>query len=702
MERERDSHLLANSPDNLAAKGRVIDEEDQEEDEDKESGAEEEREVEKVLMKPISLEDIMRISSDSGAAFANSESLRTLLQHGSKLLEKKEDGSSPPPAFPLFPSPGSGELWNGLDHAALGPYITRLLGSPMGPSPFAVMPGNRSSPTERSPTDSPGDFVPKMSQIDLVRRMMIEERLIQEEQQKKQYMNINGSRLSEPGPSSSLGVDEENSGSGTPPNVILRIPSFKPNPKNGMPGDMSFPLGVKIGESSQHSVVSPPISTGRSESSSPTSIGKGISVSLRDVIAKSISQKFQQPGDFHHLSHKPPGLEHFRRDFSQPLGCSPPMMRNNNNHLDERKMNIPTSKMPNSGTNTNSSGGKGTRPKRGKYRNYDRDSLVEAVRAVQRGEMSVHRAGSYYGVPHSTLEYKVKERHLMRPRKREPKSVQDEIKMKEEAIASRIPPPVNNSKLLPPTKPPKTPFTPPSSMPTGPNGLKMPPMFDASLPYGAAPPFPFWPPNPFQHLPLEYHRNPNFPPTPDPFLASQMIQRWQEDATRTQQNSPPALGKTERELAEKLYDGSGSNGSFLDGIIRSSLESGLSMKNKDNDSKRPENMSNKALLDQLCRNSRMTPVPRAEGSSSDEESTKRAINQKRPYEDTPLDLQEVKMEASEEPVEKSASPPPEVKSEPASVAEVTTDNLNVKTENVEESACDSNHTIKRLKLEEET
>lgn len=63
----------------------------------------------------------------------------------------------------------------------------------------------------------------------------------------------------------------------------------------------------------------------------------------------------------------------------------------------------------------------GTRPKRGKYRNYDRDSLVEAVRAVQRGEMSVHRAGSYYGVPHSTLEYKVKERHLMRPRKRDPK-----------------------------------------------------------------------------------------------------------------------------------------------------------------------------------------------------------------------------------------------------------------------------------------
>ncbi len=28
--------------------------------------------------------------------------------------------------------------------------------------------------------------------------------------------------------------------------------------------------------------------------------------------------------------------------------------------------------------------------------------------------MSVHRAGSFYGVPHSTLEYKVKERNLLR------------------------------------------------------------------------------------------------------------------------------------------------------------------------------------------------------------------------------------------------------------------------------------------------
>ena len=60
-----------------------------------------------------------------------------------------------------------------------------------------------------------------------------------------------------------------------------------------------------------------------------------------------------------------------------------------------------------------------TRPKRGHYRKYNRQLLLDAVRAVQKGDMSVHRAGSYYGVPHSTLEYKVKERHLLRQRKTE-------------------------------------------------------------------------------------------------------------------------------------------------------------------------------------------------------------------------------------------------------------------------------------------
>jgi len=50
---------------------------------------------------------------------------------------------------------------------------------------------------------------------------------------------------------------------------------------------------------------------------------------------------------------------------------------------------------------------KKNRPKRGQYRRYDKNALAEAVLSVRRGEMSVHRAGSHYGVPHSTLEYKV-------------------------------------------------------------------------------------------------------------------------------------------------------------------------------------------------------------------------------------------------------------------------------------------------------
>lgn len=57
---------------------------------------------------------------------------------------------------------------------------------------------------------------------------------------------------------------------------------------------------------------------------------------------------------------------------------------------------------------------KGKRQKRGQYRKYNKEALDKAVTAVRNGEMSVHRAGSHFGVPHSTLEYKVKERNLMR------------------------------------------------------------------------------------------------------------------------------------------------------------------------------------------------------------------------------------------------------------------------------------------------
>ncbi|XP_062386696.1 ligand-dependent nuclear receptor corepressor-like protein isoform X5 [Sardina pilchardus] len=50
------------------------------------------------------------------------------------------------------------------------------------------------------------------------------------------------------------------------------------------------------------------------------------------------------------------------------------------------------------------------RKKRGRYRQYDHDILEEAITMVMTGKMSVSKAQGVYGVPHSTLEYKVKER----------------------------------------------------------------------------------------------------------------------------------------------------------------------------------------------------------------------------------------------------------------------------------------------------
>uniref|UniRef100_A0A3B3BW35 Ligand dependent nuclear receptor corepressor-like n=1 Tax=Oryzias melastigma TaxID=30732 RepID=A0A3B3BW35_ORYME len=50
------------------------------------------------------------------------------------------------------------------------------------------------------------------------------------------------------------------------------------------------------------------------------------------------------------------------------------------------------------------------RKKRGRYRQYDHEMMEEAITMVMAGRMSVSKAQGVYGVPHSTLEYKVKER----------------------------------------------------------------------------------------------------------------------------------------------------------------------------------------------------------------------------------------------------------------------------------------------------
>nr|CCM97102.1 E93 [Blattella germanica] len=585
LEKERDSHLVAPAVPKV-----------EEEDEKELSGAEEEREVEKALRKPLlSMEDLVR--------------------------------------FSVFKDANYPDAWGGLEHSALGPYVAELLAAQKNPA---------STPGDKSPTS--GDFLPKFPTPllpEFVRRMMAEDKL--------QSFHPNGAHADEREPERPLRDQESpdpSPGMATPPsNVILKIPSFKPTSKNGVasssgstepPPPLPPPPPPESSSQQLSDSCSPPV---------PSLVGKGIGVSLRDVIAKSISQKFQQHSELSpKLGMVPETEPPFKRGrFTPPLvaGASATSVikhnNNNNSQADDRNaqkilpqvQSKPTGTSSGASSQSSSSGGKGTRPKRGKYRNYDRDSLIEAVRAVQRGEMSVHRAGSHFGVPHSTLEYKVKERHLMRPRKREPKPPMEDAKKKEE---TRHPAATLEKSKIPPKSTPKTPYTPSSSaIPSAPNGLKLPPMFDPAnvppMPYATAPPFPFWPPNPFHSLPLPPA---GFSPTQD-FFASQMMQRLGGGASSpaalsTSSRSPP-LGKSAREMAESLYDGTGANGSFLDGIIRSSLEMGL----PPGVPKEAENMSNKALLDQLCRNSRLTPLPRAAvtlidggASSSDEDSIKRS------------------------------------------------------------------------------
>ncbi|XP_053619889.1 mushroom body large-type Kenyon cell-specific protein 1 isoform X2 [Plodia interpunctella] len=313
--------------------------------------------------------------------------------------------------------------------------------------------------------------------------------------------------------------DSDPERSDSPPSVILKIPTFPPPDENSpSPASVTTPVTpITPMIPPPQPPVNPPPHLPAFFADPPNQLF----TSINDVIVRSISQKFQHPD-------RPPqanDLQHFMRAPERHVSVikTPPE--------NQRNYSAPSNSRAQSNNNGQpATGGKGTRPKRGKYRNYDRDSLVEAVKAVQRGEMSVHRAGSYYGVPHSTLEYKVKERHLMRPRKREPKPQQD--------IKPQPPKPQ-------PPKPPTKPFS---------NGLNGP---ETS---GYPPSYPFWP-------------NAGFPPPSPDLYASHMMRRLREEAP------PPA------------------NGSFLEGIIRSSLE-------------RPR----AALLQQLTAEPR-PPMPSAEAPS---------------------------------------------------------------------------------------
>nr|ATI99809.1 ecdysone-induced protein 93 [Leptinotarsa decemlineata] len=568
LERERESHINSSAPLKL--------EEEEAMDDDKElSGAEEEKEVEKALQAPLlSMADLYRFSGREQPP----DALKTLLQRGKE----------------------------GMNPSEMGPYIKNL-----------IMASQNILANQKSPEGTP--MIPELM------KMIAEEQLLK--QQHQQYNNGDNERLLRPSPSNSVITKIERAKSesdmeteDSPSNVILKIPSFRPtSSKNGC--DI-FRNPVEA----TGSMISPPVT---SESGSPPIMpNKGLIIKdVKDVIAQSISQKFQQS-----LEPRRPIIEvDFKRGrFTPPLGAGISVIKTQ--HEMNRQYQPPPKPQQHLNDTTTTTGGKGTRPKRGKYRNYDRDSLVEAVRAVQRGEMSVHRAGSYYGVPHSTLEYKVKERHLMRPRKRDPRPNPVDEKL---ATLKQNDIRLAQDKMKPMMKPPQQKYPP-----TSPNGMKLPIFEPGMTPLAGynAPPFPFWPHHPgFAHLPLDYARNPTspFPPPSPDFFASQMMQKLQEESSRTMSAVPsPALAKNARQMAESLLEGPGANGSFLDGIIRSSLESGVpvSEEKSSNEEKNlaPENMSNKALLDQLCRNSRLTPLSKpaatTDGNSSGDESYAKGLS----------------------------------------------------------------------------
>lgn len=567
-------------------------------------------------MSRLSAEEIFRLYRASNA----SDNLRALLQKSDQKFFDLESPKREPAA----------NVWPGMDPNMMAPYIQSL-----------IMAGGLTMPMANT-DDSPASMTPEIIRIlaeeqknILKDRLMKQDHLINGKpmDQGDEDMSMNKRAFSRQSSSASsvmtkndratpgrktdspeevpMDMSEQEAGTesrDSPSNVILRIPSFKPlanTPNSNKNGGETFsgpatppqPFYSRSPHPEQSMNVNPRVS----DHLSPPLLHSKNLFSLKDVIAKSISQKFQQqipPTNHNDLSQMRLGsqsmdamesLNSFKRSgITPPIGGQGiSVIKNLTTHDISRNFANNNNSGNNQSQQNNASGGKGTRPKRGKYRNYDRDSLVEAVKAVQRGEMSVHRAGSYYGVPHSTLEYKVKERHLMRPRKREPKNPNPDDKTSIAGVSNKpgeIPGSgslrLDKSKI-PQQKPPAKPTFPSNS----PNGLMKLPMFDPSLTLGYNSPFPFWahgPPMP--GLPMEFSpRNPggsgSFPPSAE-FYASQLVQRMQEEAVRQkvmpgsggQQAGVPSLLKSARDIAE-LYEGAGdTNGSFLEGIIRSSLD----------------------------------------------------------------------------------------------------------------------------------
>lgn len=189
-------------------------------------------------------------------------------------------------------------------------------------------------------------------------------------------------------------------------NVILKVPSFKPA--------KSPPMNIDADDLCHPSSPSPPPGT----SSHSFSGNKGITVTLKELISRSVNKKVNCGLQDKLIDDDPSSEFSYAMSNLDSPSCNIPWGVESSSKDHAKEVSLSNTNNSSNSSDSNKSE-KRTRPKRGRYRNYDRDNLARAVRAVQKGEMSVHRAGTFYGVPHSTLEYKVKERHLLRPRKRD-------------------------------------------------------------------------------------------------------------------------------------------------------------------------------------------------------------------------------------------------------------------------------------------
>ena len=277
---------------------------------------------------------------------------------------------------------------------------------------------------EKSYLNSPFSHELKLAFLPELVRKMAEERMEMERQHHHSLQSLQldlsmpASMASVSGTGSNGISGSSNSNSG----VELKIPSYKPMRSSYMNGFNSGPDHTPNHSRNHNASANPP------PSSNSTSLTPKIGDTLKDIIAKTIAEKMRSRAM---MTNSMQQLK-INSNLSPaqnpgPLSSDSSSMSSNDMGPVEKKPRlmprdprIHEDKKTSSDGNSSSNEGKTfkkTRPKRGQYRKYNSQLLLEAVRAVQRGEMSVHRAGSYFGVPHSTLEYKVKERHLLRQKK---------------------------------------------------------------------------------------------------------------------------------------------------------------------------------------------------------------------------------------------------------------------------------------------